>query len=160
MKRQPGDLKGASDWQHLAANLDRLAMAYGTRFPLESDSSAQPTAVRRINDGEAAAAAATIQDRADAIKDAVNKEPALAEPAKSQLKDAAALVQEKADTLKSRLEDSEPATAEARMLFDAVRRMEASASGLALSPACRDMMGSLRSPLAIVYQAFGMASGS
>jgi hypothetical protein len=160
MKRQSGDLKGASDWQHLAASLDRLAMAYGTRFPLETDSSAQPTAVRRINDGEAAAAAAAIEDQADAFNDAVNKEPALAEPAKTQLKDAAALVKEKADTLKSRLEHSEPATAEARMLFDAVRRMEASASGLALSPAGRNMIGSLRTPLATVYQAFGVASGS
>jgi len=160
MKQQPGDLKGASDWQHLAVSLDRLASAYGTRFPLESIDSTHPIAIRRINDGEAAAAAGKIEEQAEEFKDAVNKEQALAEPAKNQLKEAAARVKDKAETLKSRLEDSEPATAEARLLVDAVRRMEASASGLALSPACRSAMGSLKAPLVTVYQAFGMASGS
>jgi hypothetical protein len=50
-------------------------------------------------------------------------------------------MKERAVTLKSRLEDLEPATAEAGMIFDAFRTMEQSAQGLNLSPKSRTRWG-------------------
>src|SRR3954454_654047 len=50
MKQKPG-IKGSSEWDHLASSLRRLAVAYGTQFPLEGSAP-----VRRISDGEAAKA--------------------------------------------------------------------------------------------------------
>jgi hypothetical protein len=152
MKKQPANLKGMSEWQHLAVELNRLADVYGTTFPLGSDSSARP--VRRINDGEAAAAAAKIEEEAEHVKDAVGNEKTLAEPAKKRLKEAAELVKQKADKLKSRLKDSEPATAEATLLFAAIRDLDSASKDLNLSPASLTPMGALRAPLDTLRQAF------
>jgi hypothetical protein len=156
MKQQPTELKGASEWQHFVVDLSRLAAAYGATFPLENDSAGGPAAVRRINDGEAAMAAAKIEEHADDIKDAFDEEQRLEKPAKNRLKDAAHLVKERAESLKSRLEDSAPSTAEAKLLFDAVRSMEESAKGLNISPESLTAMGLIKAPLETLHQAFRM----
>jgi hypothetical protein len=57
-----------------------------------------------------------IEKRAGNLKDEVNQEQTNPQLAKTRLEEAVELVKERADTLKSRLEDSEPATAEAGML--------------------------------------------
>ena len=152
MKKQPANLKGMSEWQHLAVELSRLAEVYGTMFPLDGDNSAR--AVRRINDGEAAAAAAKIEEEAGRVKDAVGDDKTLAEPAKKRLKEAAELVKQQADKLKSRLKDSEPATAEATLLFAAIRELDDASKGLNLPPASLNPMGALRAPLDTIRQAF------
>jgi hypothetical protein len=151
MKEQPPDFKGSSEWDHFAGNLTRLATAYGTTFPLEGTGP-----VRRINDNEAAAAAEAIEKHAGEFKNAVNREKALAKPAKTNLTEAADLLKNSAKTLKSRLKDSKPATAEARQLFDVLRKMGDSTKDLGLSPASLSAMGSLRAPLATLNQAFGV----
>jgi len=74
-----------------------------------------------------------IEKRAGNLKDEVNQEQTNPQLAKTRLEEAVELVKERADTLKSRLEDLEPATAEAGMIFDAFRTMEQSAEGLNLS---------------------------
>jgi hypothetical protein len=155
MKQQSPDLKGSSEWDHLSGDLGRLAVVYGTKFPLE-----EGAVVRRINDGEAAGAAAEIEAQADEFKDEVNREKTLAKPAKDGLKGAADLVKANAKALKSRLKDSKPATAEARQLFDAIRKMDESTKGLDLSPGSLTLMGSFRGPLATLQQAFGVVAVS
>src|SRR4051812_1460166 len=95
MNQKPG-IKGSSEWDHLAANLGRLAAVYGTTFPLEGDARDAP--VRRISDGEAAKAALAIEGQADQFKNAVNREQALAKPAKEALKGQADLVKNAAKT--------------------------------------------------------------
>jgi hypothetical protein len=151
MKQQSPDLKGSSEWDHLAGNLTKLAAAYATKFPLEGEAP-----VRRINDGEAAKAAEEIAGHADQLKNAVNKEANLARPAKDALKSAADVVKESAKTLRSRLSDSKPATAEARLLFEALSKFDASAKGAGLSGSSLSLMGTMRRPLATLQQAFGI----
>ena len=148
MKERPG-IKGGSEWDSLAANLGRLAAVYGTKFPLQGDAP-----VRRIGDAEAAKAAAAIEEQADQFKTSVNREQALAKPAKDGLKGQADLVKNAAKTLKSRLNDSKPATSEARQLFAAISKLRESASGL--TPASLTLLGQMQAPLATLGQAFGL----
>jgi hypothetical protein len=155
MKQQPPTLRGSSEWDQLAGNLGRLAGVYSTKFPLEGD-----MPVRRVSDGEAAGAAEEIEKQADQLKDAFNREPSLAPPVKTALKSAADVLKNSAKTLKSRLKDGKPATAEARGLFDALRKMEDSSKGLGLSPQTLTLTGALRAPVTTLRQAFGLPSVS
>jgi hypothetical protein len=152
MKQKPG-MKGGSEWDSLAANLKRLAAVYGTTFPLEGDAP-----VRRISDAEGAKAAATIEEQAGQFKDAVNREQALAKPAKDNLKGQADLVKNAARTLKSRLNESKPATSEARQLFAAISKMRGSATGLTQSSLA--LIGQMQAPLTTLSQAFGITMPS
>jgi hypothetical protein len=155
MKQQPSDLKGASEWDHLASSLGRLASAYGTTFPVEGEA-----AVRRVSDGEAATAAEQIEEQAGEFKDSVNRTSSLPAPTKNALKTGADAVKSRAKTLASRLKDSKPATAEARMLFEAVQKLEESTKGASLAPPSLSLMGAMRSPLTTLRQAFGVGSAA
>ena len=149
MKGKPG-IKGGSEWDSLAANLSRLAAVYGTTFPLQGDAP-----VRRINDAEAAEAAAAIEEQADQFKGAVNREQGLAKPAKDGLKSQADLVKNAAKTLKSRLNDSKRSTSEARQLFAAMSKMRESAGNLTQTSLA--LLGQMQAPLTTLSQAFGVA---
>ena len=151
MKTQPPSLKGTSEWDHLAASLTRLAGVYGAKFPVTNET------VRRISDGEAAAAAEDVEKQADQFKNAVNREKALPGPAKDALKTAGEVLKESAKTLRSRLNDSKPSTAEARSLFDAIRRLEESVKSQKLSPTSLTSIGAMKAPLTTLRTAFGMA---
>ena len=152
MKQQPPTLKGSSEWEHLATSLTRLAGAYGARFPITSET------VRRISDAEAGAAAEEVEKQADQFKDAVNREKALAQPAKNGLRAAADVVKQNAKNLRSRLNDSKPATAEARLMFDSVRKLDEAIKGQNLSPSSLTPIGATKGPLTTLQQAFGLAS--
>lgn len=154
MKTQPPSLKGTSEWDRLAADLTRLAAVYGAQFPLTGEG------VRRISDGEAAAAAEQVEELAGHFKDAVNREKTLARPAKDALKAAADVLEDSAKTLRSRLNDSKPSTAEARQVFDAVRSIEESMKSQKLSPASLTPMGTMRAPLTTLRSAFGITPGA
>ena len=155
MKQQPSDLKGASEWDHLASNLGRLAAVYGTKFPIDGDA-----AVRRVSDGEAAAAAEEIEDQTAQFKDTVNRNSSLAAPTKNALKSAADVVRKRAKTLASRLKDSKPATAEARLLFDAVQKLDESSTASSLGAPSLSVMSAMRAPLATLRQAFAIATSA
>lgn len=150
MKTQPPSLKGTSEWDRLAASLTRLAGVYGAKFPLTNET------VRRISDGEAAAAAEEVEKQADQFKGRVNGEKTLARPAKDALKAAADVLKESAKTLRSRLNDSKPSTAEARQVFDATRRLEESMKSQKLSPSSLASIGAMRAPLTTLRSAFGI----
>ncbi len=151
MKEQPPGFKGASEWDHFAGTLTRLASAYGTTFPTD-----QNAPVRRINDSEAAAAAEELAKQIDQFKNALNKEKTLPKPAKDALKGDADIAKNIAKTLKSRLNDSDPSTAQARDLFGALRKLEDATKGQNLSPATLSALGAMRGPLATLNQAFGV----
>ena len=150
MKQHPG-IKGSSEWEHLASGLGRLAVVYGTKFPLEGNAT-----VRRVNDGEAAKAADAIDEHAEHFKDAINRETALGKPVSDGLKSQADIVKNAAKALESKLKDSKPATSEARQLFEAVRKMADSAKGL--TPASLSVLGQMREPLATLGLAFGVTA--
>ena len=152
MKQQPADLKGASEWDTLAGNLNRLATAYGTRFPVTTDS-----VVRRVSDDEAATAAALIEEQANEFKNTVNGTKGLPSPTKNSLKSAADAVKSRAKTLASRLKDSKPATAEARLLVEAMQKLDDTAKGAGVAASSLSAMGAMRAPLATLRQAFGVA---
>jgi hypothetical protein len=67
--------KGRSEWDRQAANLKRLADAYGTTFPVP-----EGAAVLRMNDKETAGIAAAIATAADHFKSDVDKVKTLPKP--------------------------------------------------------------------------------
>ena len=74
-------MKGRSEWDRQAANLKRLAEAYGTTFPF-----AEGATARRMNDKETAAAAAAIATAADRFKSDLDKDTTLPKPDKDAAK--------------------------------------------------------------------------
>ena len=152
MKQHPG-IKGSSEWDRMASELGRLAGVYGTTFPIAGDGP-----VRRVNDREAANAAATLAEQADTFKNAVNREQTLAKPAKDALKGQVDGVKNAANALKSRIKDSKPSTSEARQLFEAIRSMREAAKNL--SPASLTILGQMQAPLSTLSQAFGISTTS
>lgn len=74
------------------------------------------------------------------------------------LKDAADAIKNRAKALESRLEDSKPATAEARQLFEAVQKFDESVKGSPAAASVMSLMGSMRAPLSTLRQAFGMTA--
>jgi len=81
VKSQPAGAKGASEWDRVAADLDALAHAYGTSFPLAADAP-----VRRIGDQETASALEGITRDASRLKDAVGKEKEIEKPQREAVK--------------------------------------------------------------------------
>lgn len=150
IKAQPDSMKGASEWDRLAASLRQLAGAYGAAFPLAADAS-----VRRINDDEAAAAADAAEKAASEIKKQAGRDATLTKAQQDALKGSADTLAKGCKTLKSRLKGHQPGTAEARQTFEAADRVMSGASSA--SPALQSSLGPLRASLAILRQAFGLA---
>lgn len=153
MKRHPG-MKGTSEGDDMAAELNKLAGAYGTPFPL-SDSVAS---VRRMNDGEVATAADVVASSADGFKKALESDlkrlpEADRAAARATAKDAEQLAKT-AKELKSRVSDGKPASAEVRSLMDNAARIDGYLSGKTL-PAATQWKGVV-SNLQKVAQGFGV----
>jgi hypothetical protein len=148
VKAQPAGTKGTNEWERLAVELRRLASAYNTAFPLP-----EGAAVRRINDGEAAAAATAIVKQGDVIKDAIGDDKTLAKADKQALESAVNTLVKQAKTVASRLNDHKPATADARALRKAAAAL--TAGGRQLPASVLTAIGGLAAPLATLDQAFG-----
>ena len=153
LKSQSGELKGGSEWDRLVADLTRLAEAYGTEFPMPADATG-----RRINDAEAAGAAANVAKFADQLKNAVNKEKSMAKPDRDALRKELDNVKKDANVVKSRAADGKPAAAEARQLFDSATRVSGALGGRTLAPATSEAYGTLRANLATLQQAYGLTA--
>jgi hypothetical protein len=151
MKAQPDTMKGASEWDRLAGSLTTLAAAYATTFPIPPGAAA-----RRINDKEAAAMAEEAAKQAQAFKNAVNRDKAVPKAGRDSLKRQADDLSKLCKTLKSRLGGGQPATAEARQMFDAAGKLSDSAWASGASPTTLAPLGSLRSSILNLQQAYGM----
>lgn len=154
MKTQPDSMKGMSEWNRLATTLGTLGSAYGASFPVGQD-----TAARRINDKEAAKAAEKAADGADELKNAIGGDKAIPKDRRNALKNQAEALKEICETVKSRLNDGKPATAEARQMLDASKRMAESASAAGASQSTMSVLGPIRASMLTLQQAFGMSSG-
>jgi hypothetical protein len=148
MQRQPLTMKGRSEWDRQAANLKRLAPAYGTMFPLP-----EGAAVRRMNDKETAATAAAIASAADRFKSDLDKNAGLAKPDKDAAKKEAELVGKQADAVKSRVGDGKPATSEVRQLVGQIAKLQAFAAGHSITST---NWQSVQASLVKLQQAFGL----
>jgi uncharacterized phage infection (PIP) family protein YhgE len=149
LKSQPGEIKGGSEWDRLAIDLNRLADAYNTTFPLKEDA-----AVRRINDAEAASNAEALAKQADTVKSAIDRESALTKDDRRAFKHDLDEVKQQAKTVKERASDSKPATAEARQLVTLVDKLNAAGGGRKLQPATLTALGGMRAPLNVLAQAY------
>jgi hypothetical protein len=142
--------KGRNEWDRQAANLKRLAEAYGTTFPLPDGAT-----VRRMNDKESSDVAGAIVSQAEQVKRAADADKTLAKPEQQALKTDVEAVIKQAKTLQSRLKDGKPATADGRALKEKVAAL--TGSGRQLPPPVLSAIGAMRAPLEKLDQAFGMA---
>lgn len=148
MKAQPTGTKGASEFDRLSMELRRLAAAYHADFPL-----AEGATVRRIGDGEAAAAAGAVASQAEQLKRLVNDDKTMAKPDKEALKADVDQVVKQAKLVQSRLKESKPASGDARALAEKIAALTEGRHQL--PPAILTSVGSLRAPLDKLTQAFG-----
>jgi predicted RNase H-like nuclease (RuvC/YqgF family) len=120
--RNKPQMKGANEWDVFGSSLQQLAHAYGTKFPLPADA-----VIRRVGDGELQEAATAISKFAKDMRKPVRKyakgTDALKVAAKS-LNDELSSLADKSKTLASRIRSGKPASAEARQMMGAVRRIE------------------------------------
>jgi hypothetical protein len=111
MRRQAASMKGRPEWDRQAANLQRLAVAYGATFPL-----ADGAVVRRMNDKETAATAEANAEASDRFKSDLDRATGMAKADKDAAKKDAELVGKQANLVKSRAGDGKPAGSEMRLL--------------------------------------------
>ncbi len=149
MRSKSKEIKGGSEWDTMAMNLGKLAAAYDTTFPLPEGATA-----RRINDGEAAAAADAIGKQADALKKAIEHDTTVPQAERSGVVSDLNELKKQANTVKSRTNDSKPATAEARQVVDLADKVDGFFKGRQAQPATLQALGALRGPLDTVQQAF------
>lgn len=152
IRAQPKEIKGGSEWDTMAMNLGKLAAAYGTTFPLPDGAS-----VRRINDGEAAAAADALGKQADALKKAIERDTTVPKEQRAGVVGDLNELKKQANTVKSRTADSKPATAEARQVVDLADKVNGFFQGRQTQPATLQALGAMRGPLDKVEQAFNIS---
>jgi hypothetical protein len=123
-RQQPAGTKGESEWNRLATDLKALAIAYGADFPLSEGAT-----VRRLGDGEVAAAAEAIARAAERLKQALDKDlkrdPTVQKPAREAIVLEANLLSKDAKALRGRVNDSKPSSAEADRLLGRAEKLRA-----------------------------------
>ena len=152
--RQQGAMTGASEWNALAGQLDSLARAYGTHFPLRENAP-----VRRVGDKEVAEALDMIAKHSSPLKNAIEEDTknwpkAEREQGKTFGKEAEHL-QEEAKAIRDRINEGKPASSEYQILAQDVGRLELYITDHSLSRA-NSAMTAIRSAVAKLNQAFGL----
>ena len=142
-------MKGRPEWDRQAANIKRLAEAYGTTFPFPVNGTA-----RRINDREAAETAKELAEAAGHFKSDLDTVTTLAPPDKDAAKkDVDALIKQ-SDLVKSRTKDGNPATVEMLHLVEVAARLQTFADAHSLSATANWL--AVQTSLAKLKQAFGL----
>ena len=146
------ELRGASEWDAVAGDLNRLAQAYGASFPLAADAN-----VRRIGDGELTQSLSALgkisADTGSALSRAARDAPALAN--QGQL-DSLRSLGETAKALQSRLSRNQPATAEARQLQAVATKIDGFLGASEVPGAVKDVWKPAGEHVAKIVQAFGL----
>jgi hypothetical protein len=150
MKGQPSTMEGRREWERQVENLKILAAAYGTTFPLPDG-----TTVRRMNDKEPLAAAASIAAAADRLKSAFDKDKSLPKPDKEAAKKDAEVLIKQANTVKDRIRDGKPATGDVRLLVEHAARLETFV-GAHENAAAKTQWQGLQTSLGKLEEAFGL----
>lgn len=154
--RKNPSLRGANEWDAVAANLQQLATVYGVSFPLGPND-----VVRRIGDGELAGAADELRKFAGSFQKVLGKSTSkvkeLKEPVKVGVTDLK-FIASSSKTLASRIRSGKPASAEARQLIDTVARVDTLVymEGMPESVAAEWKAGA--GAITKISQAFGLAT--
>lgn len=148
------ELRGASEWDRVAGDLNRLGQAYGAAFPLANNAN-----VRRIGDGELTESLTALgsvgKGVSSALKRAGRDTPALATLNKSGTESVEGL-EKVAAALKSRISHGEPATAEARQLQAVAKKLDGLFGGADVPAAVKTAWQPAGEHVAKIAQAFGL----
>jgi hypothetical protein len=143
-------IKGRSEFDRLASELDRVAAAYGVAFPL-----ADGATPRRYNDAEVQGIVESLAEDANLLKKAIDADKTLPKQTRAQAKTQLDDFRKQANTVKSRVGDGKPASAEARDLLGRITRLGEFVGGKPLSSGATAAWGSIRSKSDALRQAFG-----
>jgi hypothetical protein len=144
-------MKGSSEWDHTALEMKRLAVAYGTTFPVPPGAT-----VRRINDAEAASTADSLAKLGDELKKSINDDTTLPKPARDSAKSDADAFVKAAKAVKSKVEDSKPATAETKQLLTLADKLGNFAKPGSVGPGVTKAWSAMQAPLDLLRQAYGL----
>ena len=121
-RAQPGGTKGESEWNRLATDLEALAAAYGTGFPV-----GEGATFRRIGDREVSDAVKLLGDSSQQLKKALDsdlkKDPSVDKPSREAIVDDADQLVKEAKALRDRLNDAKPSSAEADQVLTRAARL-------------------------------------
>ena len=153
--RKNPSLKGANEWDAVAALLQQLATAYGSTFPLPEDA-----AIRRIGDSELADAATELQKFSRSFQkvlgNSTRKISELSDPGKAAVNDLK-FISSSSKTLASRIRSGKPASAEARQLMEAVTRVQGVVDMDGVPEKVTAEWAGAARPIAKISQSFGLA---
>ncbi len=159
MQRQPGTMKGRSEWDRVSADLGRLAQVYGATWPLLSDATA-----RRINDRELAEAARQVADRAGRfrgdLRSSLKDDSSVDEATREAVSRDVDVLKRNADMLRSRVKGRKPATGEAQELLRQADRIDDFVRTRSLSARARTAWQAMGPGLDKVAQGFGRQWGA
>ena len=151
VKAQPGELKGGSAWDRMAAELGRLAAAYGTTFPLPANA-----VVRRVNDAEAAATAEDVARAAGLLKKQLDCEAALVTASREAIKEDLDTLIRLARAVKSQTSGGRPVTAELRDLMIMAGKVGTLLQANAVGPPTTAAWEAMQAPVDKLVQIFDM----
>jgi hypothetical protein len=127
-REQPAGRKGDSEWTRLATDLKSLADAYGAEFPL-----AETAVVRRMGDGEVAAAAdgvaRTAQNLKKSLESDLKKDASIDKPSRDAIVREADQLAASAKTVRDRVRDGKPSSSEVGQLLTGAVKIGAFING-------------------------------
>jgi hypothetical protein len=150
MQGAPSSMKGRSEWDRQASNLKQLAEAYGTTFPLPDGAT-----VRRMNDKETAAVAASLATAAGGFKNDLGKVSTLPKPDRDAAKKDTEVLIKQANAVKSRTSDGKPATGEVQQLVEQVAKLQTFVDAHQIPTAMTNWQ-TVQASLGKLQQAFGL----
>jgi hypothetical protein len=152
IQSQPPSLKGRSEWDEFKSSLNTLAGAYGSAFPLDP---AKPP--RRMNDLEIQQAADSAIDHGRDLRGELSK---VFDKEDKQGKEAATndseAMEKAAKNLKARVDDNKPASGEAAVFADSVKKLQAGLAGKTLTDKAKTANDGISAALSKIEQAFNM----
>lgn len=157
-RQQPGGTKGESEWNRLASDLETLAAAYGSDFPIGEN-----PAFRRLGDREVSQSVKALESSAQQLKRSLDsdlkKDPSVDKASREGIVDEADQLSKDAKALRERVNDGKPSSAEADQVLARAARLQTFIKGHQV-PAASGAWHGVASQLEIVSAAYRVPSSS
>jgi hypothetical protein len=151
--RAQQNLKGQSEWNHLAGDLKSLAAAYGADFPL-----AEGAPVRRIGDRELSTTIEKLGKTGEQVKKSLEndlkKDKSVDEASRKTLVDQADQWTKDVKALNDRVKDGEPSSAESDRVLQGATSLKTAIDGHT-APSAKSAWSAATPLLQTLAQAFG-----